>query len=80
MAKKKVTYARKISCARRSRRKIACHGSGKCVRHEEVLAFALKDQDVSEYHYRFYHVLARLAAIWWSEEAQSKYASLHAKK
>src|SRR5260221_8730299 len=44
--------------------------------NEEVLAFALKDQDVSEYHYRFYHVLARLAGDLWSDEAQSKYASL----
>src|SRR5690242_9385113 len=32
---------------------------------EEILLFALKDQDVSEYHYRFYHVLARLAADLW---------------
>lgn len=44
--------------------------------NEEVLAFALKDQDVSEYHYRFYHVLARLAGDLWSDEAQSRYASL----
>src|ERR1700727_2436218 len=29
---------------------------------EEVLVFALKDQDVSEYHYRFYNLLATLAA------------------
>src|SRR5271156_2069849 len=35
---------------------------------EEVLVFALKGQDVSEYHYRFYHVLATLAADFWSEE------------
>ncbi len=26
-----------------------------------MLVFALKDQDVSEYHYRFYHILATLA-------------------
>jgi len=44
--------------------------------NEEVLLFALKDQDVSEYHYRFYHVLARLAADLWSGEAQAGYASL----
>jgi hypothetical protein len=44
--------------------------------NEEVLVFALKDQDVSEYHYRFYHVLARLAGDLWSDETQSKYASL----
>jgi hypothetical protein len=44
--------------------------------NEEVLVFALKDQDVSEYHYRFYHVLARLAGDLWPDEIQSKYASL----
>ncbi|HEV2689625.1 MAG TPA: hypothetical protein VGV35_13775 [Bryobacteraceae bacterium] len=44
--------------------------------NEEVLVFALKDQDVSEYHYRFYHVLATLAGDLWSDEAQSSYASL----
>src|SRR5258708_8533535 len=44
--------------------------------NEEVLVFALKDQDVSEYHYRFYHVLATLAADLWSEEAQSQYLSM----
>ena len=27
---------------------------------EEVLLFALKDQEVAEYHYRFYRVLATL--------------------
>lgn len=43
---------------------------------EEVLVFALKDQDVSEYHYRFYHVLASLAGDLWSEEAQSQYFAL----
>src|SRR5271170_5914438 len=43
---------------------------------EEVLVFALKDQDVSEYHYRFYHILATLAADSWSEEAQSQYFAL----
>jgi hypothetical protein len=43
---------------------------------EEVLVFALKDQDVSEYHYRFYHVLATLAADHGSDEALSQYSSL----
>jgi hypothetical protein len=42
---------------------------------EEVLVFALKDQDVSEYHYRFYHVLATLAGNLWSEEAQIQYCT-----
>src|SRR5215471_18050667 len=44
--------------------------------NEEVLVFALKDQDVSEYHYRFYHVLATLAGGLWSEEAQTRYCTL----
>src|ERR1700693_3733940 len=43
---------------------------------EEVLVFALKDQDVSEYHYRFYHVLATLAADHGSQEALAQYGSL----
>jgi hypothetical protein len=43
---------------------------------EEVLVFALKDQDVSEYHYRFYHVLATLAADHGSEEVLSQYSAL----
>jgi hypothetical protein len=43
---------------------------------EEILLFALKEQDVSEYHYRFYHLLAQLAADVWSEEAQTRYATL----
>ena len=44
--------------------------------NEEVLVFALQDQDVSEYHYRFYHVLATLAGNLWSQEAQTQYCSL----
>ncbi len=44
--------------------------------HEEILLFALKDQDVSEYHYRFFHVLARLAADVWSGDAQTRYATV----
>jgi hypothetical protein len=43
---------------------------------EEVLVFALKDQDVSEYHYRFYHVLATLAGGLWTEEAQIQYCTV----
>lgn len=43
---------------------------------EEVLVFALKDQDVSEYHYRFYHGLATLAGDLWSQEAQIQYSTL----
>src|SRR5712692_1791408 len=44
--------------------------------NEEVLVFALKDQEVSEYHYRFYHVLATLMGNLWSEEANAGYSAL----
>ena len=43
---------------------------------EEVLLFALKDQEVAEYHYRFYHLLAALMGDLWTEEAQNKYSGL----
>src|SRR4030095_4385655 len=32
---------------------------------ETVLAFALKDQEVAEYHYRFYHLLATVLGEQW---------------
>ncbi|MGA3187130.1 MAG: hypothetical protein ABSF22_08460 [Bryobacteraceae bacterium] len=40
---------------------------------ETVLAFALKDQEVAEYHYRFYHLLATLMGDHWSDETESAY-------
>src|ERR1700678_3115188 len=40
---------------------------------ETVLAFALKDQEVAEYHYRFYHLLATLMGEHWSAEMESAY-------
>jgi hypothetical protein len=43
---------------------------------ETVLAFALKDQEVAEYHYRFYHLLATLLADQWSEDVETKYVRL----
>lgn len=42
---------------------------------QEVLVFALKDQEVAEYHYRFYRVLAALLAERSAEET-AKYAGL----
>jgi hypothetical protein len=45
-------------------------------RDEAVLAFALKDQEVAEYHYHFYHLLAKLVADQWSDEARAKYSDL----
>jgi hypothetical protein len=41
---------------------------------ETVLVFALKDQEVAEYHYRFYHLLATLMGDHWSDEMEAAYA------
>jgi hypothetical protein len=41
-----------------------------------VLAFALKDQEVAEYHYRFYHLLATLMGEHWTESMETAYARL----
>src|SRR5690348_5979856 len=43
---------------------------------ETVLAFALKDQEVAEYHYRFYHLLATVLGEQWSEAIETKYSRL----
>ena len=43
---------------------------------ETVLVFALKEQDVAEYHYRLYRTLAGLVADNWSPEASSTYKAL----
>jgi hypothetical protein len=40
---------------------------------ETVLAFALKDQEVAEYHYRFYHLIATLTGDHWTNEIESAY-------
>ena len=43
---------------------------------ETVLAFVLKNQEVAEYHYRFYHLLATLLSEHWEETAETKYMRL----
>ena len=43
---------------------------------ETVLAFALKDQEVAEYHYRFYHLLATVLGEQWSDGIETKYSRL----
>src|SRR5271170_6135847 len=43
------------------------------VGNETVLAFALKDQEVAEYHYRFYHLLAALMGEHWSEATEAAF-------
>jgi hypothetical protein len=40
---------------------------------EAVLAFAVKDEEIADYHYRFYHVLAELAADVWSLDTQEQF-------
>jgi hypothetical protein len=41
-----------------------------------LIAFALKDQDVADYHYSFYQEVAALVANRWSPEQQSQFFSL----
>ncbi len=43
---------------------------------EEILLFALQDQEVAEYHYRFYRMLATLMADRWSDEQQGAFSGL----
>ena len=41
---------------------------------ETVLAFALKDQEVAEYHYRFYHLLATVLGEQWTDAVETSYS------
>src|SRR5260370_9743855 len=43
---------------------------------ETVMAFALKDQEVTEYHYRFYHLLSTVLSEHWSEEIEVTYCRI----
>ena len=43
---------------------------------ETVLVFALKGQEVAEYHYRFYHLLATVLGESWNEGTETKYTRL----
>ena len=44
--------------------------------NETVLVFALKEQDVAEYHYRLYRRLAGIVADTWSRDAKAAYKAL----
>jgi hypothetical protein len=44
------------------------------VGEETVLAFALKDQEMAEYHYRFFHLLATLLGEHWTDEVETTYS------
>ena len=46
------------------------------VGNEEVLVFALKDQEVAEYHYRFYRVLAALMVDRCTDDEFQSFAGL----
>ena len=43
---------------------------------ETVLAFALKDQEVAEYHYRLFHLLATLMADHRSDDVENRYGRI----
>jgi hypothetical protein len=43
---------------------------------ETVLAFALKDQEVAEYHYRFYHLLATVLGEHWTDAVETGYSRM----
>ena len=43
---------------------------------DTVLAFALKDQEVAEYHYRFYHLLATVLGEHWTEPVETGYSRI----
>jgi hypothetical protein len=43
---------------------------------ETVLAFALKDREVADYHYRFYHLLASLLGEHWGQDTEARYSRL----
>jgi hypothetical protein len=45
-------------------------------REEAVFAFAMKEQEVADYHYRFYHLLAALVADQWGDSARRQYSLL----
>jgi hypothetical protein len=45
-------------------------------KEEAVLAFAVKEQEVADYHYRFYHCLAGLVAEHWPPDVEHAYSAL----
>jgi hypothetical protein len=45
-------------------------------KEEAVLAFAVKEQEVADYHYRFYHCLSRLVAEHWPPDVEQAYSAL----
>jgi hypothetical protein len=68
--------SREVVCMEKPARDRVSWSSRLVSKEETVLVFALKDQEVADYHYRFYHLLAALVADQTSEAALKEYASL----
>lgn len=47
---------------------------------ETVLALALQDREMAEYHYRFYHLLSSVIGEQWSKDAETRYTRLVAEE
>lgn len=43
---------------------------------EAVLVFALKDQEIADYHYRFFQLLAALTAEHWTDDQRKAYTGM----
>ena len=41
-----------------------------------VIALAIKDEDIADYHYTFYNVIATLVAEHWSDESRERFCGL----
>jgi hypothetical protein len=54
----------------------ACWASRLVTNEEAVLAFAMKDQETADYHYRFYQLLSSLLADQWSDESRRQFYAL----
>lgn len=54
----------------------ACWTSQSVSKDETVLAFAVKDQEIADYHYRFYQLLATVIADHWEDDPRAKYSAL----
>ncbi len=42
----------------------------------EILVFSVKDEDLADYHYTFYHAIAELVSERWSPESQERFCQL----
>ncbi|HZT28277.1 MAG TPA: hypothetical protein VFA33_00230 [Bryobacteraceae bacterium] len=42
--------------------------------HKETLVFAIKDEDIADYHYTFYYAVGELVVERWTPDAQERFA------